>query len=366
MSMKWRLLPDDPQEGWLRYAWLVYALPIPVFASVAAISTRDRALLWAACPLFLALYFGGYWIRGRRIYWIVAALAAMALGLSLITSISAVFFVYGAAFLGTHRPRWEAAIAMALQAVVAIGAGLVLHMDLWYYLSVAAVAPFIGALSVHGRERLIADSRLRLAHGEIERLAQLAERERIARDLHDVLGHTLSIIALKSELAGKLLSADPPSAAREIADIEHVARNGLSQVRAAITGYRSTGLTAEIATARDTLRTASITVEVEAQPLSLGPAEETAFALALREATTNVIRHARAQSCRIRLYARDGTGLLEVEDDGRGTDEPFGNGLTGMRERLVALGGALTHEPACTYDPPGTRLLMSLPLRTAQ
>jgi two-component system, NarL family, sensor histidine kinase DesK len=363
MPMPFRLLPEDPEQGWLRYAWLVYALPIPIVAAIGNFSPRDRALLWAACPLFLALYFGGYWVRGRRIYWIVAAFATMAIGLSTITSLTAVCFVFGAACIATDRPRIEAVIALTLQAALAVAAGLLLDMNHYYYISAVGVAPFIGALCIHGRESAQANNRLRLAHSEIERLAQLAERERIARDLHDLLGHTLSVITLKSELARKLLTVDQQGAAHEIADIEQIARNGLAQVRTAITGYRSTGLAAEIESARDTLRTASIATVIEVQSLSLGAAEETALALALREATTNVIRHAGAQSCRIRLYAHDGDGRLEVEDDGSGTERPFGNGLTGMRERLVALGGAMSRELVRTQAPQGTRLVISLPLR---
>ncbi len=137
-----------------------------------------------------------------------------------------------------------------------------------------------------------------------------------------------------------------------------MARDGLQEVREAITGYRSSGLAAEIDHVRETLVAAGIDTTIDAGPVPLAPAQETALSLALREATTNVIRHAKATECRIRFYAQDGSVLMEVADNGRGGDAPFGNGLTGMRERIQALGGVLRRETER-----GTRLLIQLPLR---
>ena len=127
-------------------------------------------------------------------------------------------------------------------------------------------------------------------------------------------------------------------------------------MRQAITGYRSSGLAAEIEQVRDTVAAAGLDVAIEGRPAPLSPAQETALSLALREAATNVIRHAAATSCRIKFYAQDGSALMEVQDDGRGGDAPFGFGLTGMRERIESLGGVLRQESG-----PGTRLLISLP-----
>ena len=184
-----------------------------------------------------------------------------------------------------------------------------------------------------------------MAQEEIERIAKLAERERIARDLHDVLGHTLSVVVLKSELAQKLMTRDPSRALQEMAEVERISRQGLAEVREAITGYRSSGLAAEIEHVRDTLTAAGIDATIEAPPgRRCAPAQETALSLALREAATNVIRHSAATRCHIKFYAQDGSALMEVQDDGRGGDAPFGNGLTGMRERIQALGGALMRE----------------------
>ena len=141
-----------------------------------------------------------------------------------------------------------------------------------------------------------AAEKLQLAQEEIEHLAKVAERERIARDLHDLLGHTLSLITLKAELARKLVDRDPQRAKQEMQDVEHTSRAALADVREAISGYRGQGLAAELLRARQTLETAGITVDCEASEVPLSPAQETVLALALREAVTNVVRHAQAQT----------------------------------------------------------------------
>ena len=129
-----------------------------------------------------------------------------------------------------------------------------------------------------------------------------------------------------------------------MAEVERISRQGLAEVREAITGYRSSGLAAEIEHVRETLTAAGIDTTIEARAVPLAPAQESALTLALREAATNVIRHAAATKCHIKFYAQDGSALMEVQDDGRGSDAPFGNGLSGMSERIQALGGVLRRE----------------------
>jgi two-component system sensor histidine kinase DesK len=199
--------------------------------------------------------------------------------------------------------------------------------------------PVIGATSIFDVERERASQRLLRADAEIERLATIAERERIARDLHDLLGHTLSVIVLKSELAARLITADPDRAVAEVHDIERIGREALGEVRAAVTGYRSRGLGAELDGAGVALQAAGVDVEVHADPTALGPEQESALAMALREAVTNVVRHADAQRATISITTVAGKVRLEVADDGRGISGQEGSGLTGMRERINALGG---------------------------
>src|SRR6185295_2563097 len=183
---------------------------------------------------------------------------------------------------------------------------------------------------------------LRRSKEEIMRLATLAERERIGRDLHDLLGHTLSVVALKSELARKLIDRDIDAARAEIAEVERVARDSLSQVRNAVAGIRSTALNAELVSATALLEAQGLKVKCETENVKLPHDRETALALSLREATTNIRRHSGASGVTIRVRAEPSEVVIEVADDGRGGRIVPGNGLNGMRERLGGVGGTLS------------------------
>jgi two-component system sensor histidine kinase DesK len=344
--------------GWETHVWLVYSLPFLFTSMFAPFEPAQRALLLLCFVAFLVLYYAGYLIRDARVLWVVAGLDVIAVYGSIHNPSAASFFIYGAAVIANGFAPKAATRVLAGQVLFAAAASAWIGAEWWFYMASVVISVLIGAITIQGRAKEADNARLRLAQEEVERLAKLAERERIARDLHDVLGHTLSVVVLKSELAQKLMTRDPAAALREVAEIERISRQGLSEVREAITGYRSSGLAAEIEHVRDTLTTAGIDPTIEARPVALAPAQETALSLALREAATNVIRHSAATRCHIRFYAQDGSALMEVQDDGRGGDAPFGNGLTGMRERIQALGGALQRETER-----GTRLLISLPLK---
>lgn len=343
--------------GWETYAWLIYSLPFIWLAITAPFSASQKAVMIGSYAVFLPLYFTGYLIRGPRILWIIAAFDIIGLINSQWNPSAASFFIYGAAFVANGFTTRTAVKVLALQVLVGTLGPLAIGLPWWFYMASTVISALIGSITIQGRAKEAGDARLRMAQEEVERLAKLAERERIARDMHDLLGHTLSVVVLKSELAQKLMSRDPARALQEIAEIERISRQGLAEVRETITGYRSSGLAAEIEHVRDTLSAAGIDTTIDAGAVSLAPAQESALSLALREAATNVIRHSAATKCHIKLYAQDGSALMEVQDDGRGGDAPFGNGLSGMRERVVALGGVLSRESIG-----GTRLSIRLPL----
>ena len=277
------------------------------------------------------------------------------------------FAIYAAAVAGRLYPTRRAVqVVAALFGVVAL---LVVISPVPMPWRLAALAPalfftpVIGATSIFEAERDRANERLLRANEEIERLATIAERERIARDLHDLLGHTLSVIVLKSELAARLVPADPDRAIAEVHDIEQIGRAALGEVRAAVTGYRARGLGSELDGARVALEAAGVDVEVHADPTDLRPEQESALAMALREAVTNVVRHADAQRATISITTTGAGVRLEVTDDGRGYSEQQGSGLTGMRERIAALGGQVDVRPAGGHrDGSGTVVEVSLPL----
>jgi two-component system sensor histidine kinase DesK len=337
---------------------LVYSVPFLFMAIAAPFTPFQRAMMLLMYAAFLPLYFAGFLVRGPRILWIVAALDGIAIVGSYWNPSAASFFIYGSACIANGFSTRTAAKVLVGQVIFGAVASFALGMPWWYHMASVVISALIGAITIQARAREAGDAKLRMAQEEVERLAKLAERERIARDMHDVLGHTLSVVVLKSELAQKLMSRDPAKAMQEMAEVERISRQGLAEVREAITGYRSSGLAAEIEHVRETLTAAGIDTTIEARAVSLAPAQETALTLALREAATNVIRHAAATKCHIRFYAQDGSALMEVQDDGRGSDAPFGNGLSGMSERIQALGGVLKRETER-----GTRLLIRLPLK---
>ena len=353
-----RLIPKDDDLGWTPYAWTVY---VAFFTISPMLARNARPIDWlisiGSTIVFLALYFRGHWVRGRRIIPIIAAILALGLLVYPQNSAAGVFFIYAAGF-ASRLDHDKAAIATiaGIEVIVGIEAfatGMHLFSVVWVVVFVALV----GAINVHfegvGRQQ----AKLRLAHDEIEHLAKVAERERIARDLHDLLGHTLSVIILKSELASKLAERDPERARAEIRDVERISRDALTQVRAAVRGYRSGGLQAEVESARDALDAANVTLECDLSQLQLPPAHEAVIALAIREAVTNIVRHAHATRCRIALTPRDGAYAVTIVDNGRGGDATFGSGLNGMRERIEALGGTLSRDGSN-----GTTVTITMPL----
>ena len=355
-----RLLPDDLEIGWTPYAWLIYLTSFLAWPAMRSASALEWALTAAGLAAFLGLYFWGYWLKGRRILWAAGGILLLGILYSPFNPGAASFFVYAAAFLadsGSPRLAWR--LLIGLLAVLALEIPLA-HLPVFTWAPAIVFALLIGAIRIRGAEVSRANARLRMAQEEVERLAKTAERERIARDLHDVLGHTLSLITLKSELAGKLVERDPERAGREIREVERISREALREVRTAIAGYRSEGLQAEMGRARLALESAGVRLEYFAQPVELDPARETVVALALREAVTNVIRHSGARTCRITLEQMGEETRLEVYDDGRGGSAPEGIGLASMRERVEGLGGRLER-----HAETGTSLRITLPRRPA-
>lgn len=355
-----RLLPRNPEIGWLPYVWLVYSGFFLIGPALGRTSPLEWGLTVAGFLVFLVLYFTGFWLEGRQVLWAAGGILLLGALFIPFNPGASCLFIFAAAFLGNAgRPRF----AMLCLGILLVLLGLevwMLGLHPYAWVPAAVFSLIIGGVNIHQAEVSRANARLRVTQEEVERLAKTAERERIARDLHDVLGHTLSVITLKSELAGKLVERDPERAGREIREVERISREALREVRTAIAGYRSEGLPAEIARARLALEAAGVKLEHFAQPVEPGPARETVLALALKEAVTNVIRHSGARTCRISLREEDGEVRLEVRDDGRGGAAPFGIGLSSMRERVEGLGGRMERR-----GEEGTALIVALPLREA-
>ena len=354
--------PDIGGHSGTGYIWMAYS----VFFFVEPI-LRRQLRYWlvsiAIYAVFVAIYVGFMRAQSARArYVLLAAFYVLGLFSIPINSGSSAFFIYSAAFLPFAVASVPTVVAIMVAQCLGITIqGLLLHLDPITVIVSLFFTVVVGTSNIFVAQQKRSQHKLRLAHNEIERLAALAERERIARDLHDVLGHTLSVIVLKSELAGRLLERDPERAAQEIGDVEKTARTALKEVREAIGGYRSQGLAAEVEMARNTLQTAGVALACESPVPKLTAEEETVLCLALREAVTNIVRHAHATQCRMRFSTtEDRFHSLLVEDDGPNPVKQEGNGLRGMRERVQSLGGRFSISSGH-----GTTLLVELPVKTA-
>jgi two-component system, NarL family, sensor histidine kinase DesK len=271
---------------------------------------------------------------------------------------------------GTNGSNWVSALVIAGAAIgrsvptarlAALGAALCTAAGLGVYLvegmlnssnTLAFIAPpLAAAFGYSAARRVDLVNKLRETRAELARMAVADERLRIARDLHDLLGHSLSLITLKAELAGRLLEADPERAAREVADLERVARRSLGEVRAAVTSYRQPRLAAELAAARHMLAAAGMDCEVHApESLELPPATDALLAWTVREGTTNVVRHSGARSVTITVSVTADEVSAEIADDGVGPGldakplpgEDHGSGLSGLTERARAAGAEIS------------------------
>lgn len=355
-----RSVLQDRDHGWGPLLWVLYLGFFFVQPVAEHVSRRQWIFDGVGAAIFLVLYWGIFLLERPRALVHVGGMMLLGVLYLPFNPGGCTFFIFAAAMIPFLVDTQKKAIAgLGVVAAIAAIEGLLLHVGLWELFWVAVFPVFIGAGNIFFAERNRMNRRLRKANEEIENLAKVAERERIARDLHDVLGHTLSVITLKSELAGKLVDRDPQRAGKEIREVEQISRQALSDVRDAIRGYRSLGLVAELAQAKTTLETAGLTVQCDAATTMKLPAvQESVLSLAVREAVTNVVRHAQARSCRMRLEQQNGSCRLEIQDDGRGSSNGEGNGLRGMRERVEMLGGTLDRSTEA-----GTTLTITLPLK---
>jgi two-component system sensor histidine kinase DesK len=316
-------------------------------------------------PIFLALYFRGYWVEGGQRLAISVGLTVLGVALVSVNAGAAMFFVFATSFVGEARTGRTAAVWIG--AITLVGVASV-WLTGWFgpalVAGVAVFAPLIGFVNLHYALERRRDGSLLLAQAEIGRLAAQAERHRIAADVHDVLGQSLSVIVLKAELASKLISRNPEAAAAEVADIERTSREALSQVRRVVSGIRSASLADEWQRAGTVLKAAGVKVAQLPASLDAGAAPpmaaeaEHALAMAVREAVTNVMRHSRATSCQLTLTQESGLVRCRVADNGVGGEFVEGNGLMGMRARLNEIGATFARDAGA-----GTSLVFTVPCR---
>lgn len=355
------------------FGWLV-ALS-PVAHGVATGKYRPGWLAAAALISFVVLYVLAIMLafgRRERVRTLRIALAALAT----VTLASAVgfgggwllLFVFLSAACAAGLPRPRDVVAVACVAATAGAVALMRGLDTADAVNYLLGAFAGGTLTAFVQRMRILVRELRETREELARLAVEEERLRFSRDLHDLLGHTLSLIVVKSEAVRRLSErGDNASAAREARDIEGVGRKALLEVREAVTGYRRRGLAAELDGARSALSGAGIEASVRVSGTPLPPEADALLSWAVREGTTNVIRHSRAKGCEIEVRRREGRATLEIRDDGAqppGATSGVadgGSGLRGLAERTAAAGGRFEAGPR----PGGFRLAVAVPLGEA-
>ncbi|MDX3078126.1 sensor histidine kinase [Streptomyces sp. MI02-7b] len=350
--------PENRRQALVKLIWIAMWM-LYLGSPVSDLADGGHGLLatvlgWTGLAVYVTLYLGLVFRRTNAerqppwVYGVLGLLGALALVLGLtLGSAFLVLFVYLSVGCGAVLPgrqaRWVIPLVTGVLALCAWprGADGITLVSL-------LVPCMLGGFAMTGVRQLVRTTReLREARETIAQLAATEERLRLARDLHDLLGHSLSLITLKSELAGRMLPDRPGDAAAQVADIERVSRQALVDVREAVSGYRRANLADELIAARGALRTAGIRADLPTEvTAALTPEAEAALAWALREAVTNVVRHSGARRCAVAVgVGGGGTVCLTVSDDGRGpSGTGRGNGLTGLEERLLLAGGRLETE----------------------
>jgi two-component system sensor histidine kinase DesK len=359
---------DDLRRGKSPWAdsvhllWSLWIFITPLFDH----GLRGYTLTWLLCtlgsyPLFLLLFARLRLASRRTAHRYAWGMAALCFGLLRWYPSGLSYFVYACVMLShcgmRHFRSYVIQVLLLNVVYVALAWWIGYPQALLVIMPVTVfvICTIVTVEQIHQEK----DAALSLSNDEVRRLAATAERERIGRDLHDLLGHTLSLITLKLELSRKLFDRDVAAARREVEEAEKVARHALAEVRCAVTGIRATDLAAELASARLLLESSRVHLDYGELPADLPGDIERGLSLVLREAVTNIARHADASQARIELARERNSVCLRISDNGRGGIESDGNGLSGMRERVRALGGTLAFESPRGQ---GSRLRVVVPL----
>ncbi|QBF46323.1 sensor histidine kinase [Janibacter limosus] len=368
-------LDGGAPDPWARHGWLLAAVWLVFlgFPASAVVDTTVGQPLLRTTGLLLIVAFAAVYILafmrsqiGLHGGWDRTRLASVYGGfVGLVLIMALLWPIIGADVLGVSAFLASLAafgfpLRSAVVAVIAVTVAGALTLvvtesldELWPLLLLPAL---IGSFGLLLRRMILGDERREVLQ---RTLAVAAERDRVARDVHDVVGHSLTVVSLKADLAERLVDIDPERAKGEIAAIRSLTRQSLAEIRATVAGLRITRLADERDAALAALADAGIEASVPDDYDVVDPAHRITVAWALREATTNVIRHSGAQ----RVDVAWGPTWLEVIDDGRGlSGRREGSGLTGLRERLAGVGGHLdVGEGLPGRNGPGTRLRVELP-----
>lgn len=300
----------------------------------------------ASAIVFIPLHFKSHAAPAERKHWYIIAVLILGVLTAPFWNGHNVYFIYGAAMAGFILDRRNAGIAMVLVIAAYVITALVVERVIYEIpmTIVIAVMVWLSCLrDSHENERYEQAERERALE---KQLASIAERERIAADLHDVIGQTLTLVALKSDLVSKLIDKDAERAKREMQELQSASRDALTQVRSTLRGLTETTVAVELSLARKVLEASNIVVTIGGQVPDLSRQQNTVLGLVIREACTNVVRHSGADKVSIIFETEDDVHSLSIEDNGSGIQESNvasnGVGLTSIKKRISSLGGLLT------------------------
>lgn len=343
MNRALKACPGSPysDKSWI---WLIFSLYYFVPLFYMPFDVIGHALLVGIYFIFIAVYLWASTLSRHLVWKPIAIITLLALLITPYTPSSSTFFTYVGFLIGfCYSTRVYLSMLGGFISII-----LALHYYYQYSIPIFAFPAISGIITISAWgyiEKLRYDARIRFIQSrqEIEQLAVIAERERIARDLHDILGHTLSSIALKAELAEKLLKHGKlVDTQQHLAELHQIARNSLSLVRQTVSGYKHRGLMGEVMELCDKLRQKGFMVEMVGEVPQLSARAETAMILALTELTTNILRHSKGNHCKIEFSRNADQVLVSMRDNGSIENLEPGNGIKGIQERLQALAGDLT------------------------
>lgn len=354
-----RLLPKKDNQKYGPYIWLVYLLFF--FVSLALYHPVKNSFIYASIGtgLFLVLYFHAHWTPSKRIHWNILGIIIIASLLTQISSSASVFFVYGGVFcclLGSPR---KALIGLVTIAGWVLILSWMANLEAFFYVPAILFTFLVGGVNIYQHEVALKRKELVLSQQEVRHLARTSERERIARDLHDLIGHTFSVITLKAELVTKLIDKDINRAKIEISALENISRDALSQIREVVTGYRTSDLNTELAHAKYVLESNDISFTYQFDEFKISEHINKELAIMLKELVTNILKHAEADRVNVGIKNINNQACLQIKDNGVGfkQKENEGFGLKGMIERVKKLNGNLSIESSS-----GTEININIPL----
>ncbi|MCU4670847.1 sensor histidine kinase [Bacillus paralicheniformis] len=356
--------------GFFPYIFLIYLL-LPISYLTNQTSGIKQLIGFGLVLLFLVTYRQLFFISPQKklfTYWLAIQLSIILI-YTVFYDINLVFLgFFSANFIGYYREKKIFRRGLASLVVVLV-APFIYHLlkdpsllnRLFYFLPflvIMLISPY-GIRSMNRRMEL--EQELDEANQQIKELVKREERVRIARDLHDTLGHTLSLLTLKSQLVQRTIASDPERARKEAREMETTSRAALKQVRELVSDMKTATIAEELIHIQQILRAADITFEYMGGSnfSNISPVTQNIVSMCIREAATNIVKHSRATHCTISISQTDDKISITIKDDGMGMDQqtPFGNGLRGMKERLALIDGALD---VSTHN--GTVLNITVPI----